>query len=301
MPTVTWTPSGFNFYVEAEMRAYMQSVHDALLAVGCVQTTDTGQLDIATAVAATGSPSQYYVTYAPLIYKWPGVNGYPDLYIRLVFNIANRFSTNTCNVPSAQVSISTGTNGAGVLTGQVIWAQPTIQTLQNGFAYANDNLGGVASSGDDYLAICTNPGRQSATTNLTWAVPFFAIERQKNGDYHCSQVYLQPDIRSSPLPNATAAISTQSVVAGQISALSPGCAFIGTPNTLLDQIVGQRFYRRDRVKGIDVFKPLITVPATHAFGSVLTIGGEGYTSCGSVGNRTSIGHALTWFPAMKTG
>ena len=305
---VIWTPGGFNFYDTAQMRLYMQSVHDTFIALGLTQTGDSGQLDISTAVAQSGTVgARYNYTYLPLLYKWQGVDGYPDLYIYLAFNISNRFSTNVANIPSIQVAIGRSTTGTGGLTsGTFLWAQPNVTDLQSGYGYLDDNLGGVAAVGDDFLTFCCNPGRHSNFISgsqypHTWGVPFFAVQRQKNGSFHTTQVVLTQDIRNAALPTATAPINILSMRGSTASTLNPACAFVNAPVQFAGDPVIQKFYRFDASLPTAEFTPMIAVPSSYQYGSSIEIDGKGYTSCGpGVGARISSTIANTWYPAIRT-
>lgn len=305
---VIWTPGGFNFYDTAQMRLYMQSIHDAFISLGLTKTADTGQLNISTAVAQSGTVgANFNYVYPPLIYKWAGTNGYPDLYIYLAFNVSNRYSTNVANIPSMVVAIGKSTTGAGALTpGTYLLAQPNTTIYQGGFGYLDDGLGGIAAIGDDFLTFCCNPGRHSNYTSSsqyphTWGLPFFAIQRQLNGDYHASQVVIGQDIRYTPLPTATAAINVVSMIGSTIKTLNPACAFVDSPVQFNGDPVLQKFYRFDRSQPLSEFRPLVTVPSSFAYGSSVEIDGKGYTSCGpGVGARVSTNNANTWYPAIQT-
>lgn len=305
MAVINFTPGGFNFFVTAEMRAYMQSLHDALLDAGLEQTEDAGQIDLGTVeVVANQTSGQFSHIYPPLLYKWPGVDDYPDLYLRIAFSIGNRYGNNTCHVPAAMVTIGTGTNGAGALTGVVLAAMPSDVALQNGYSYVDDNLPGVIATADSYLSVCVNPGQHSSHANHRWGLPFFCVERQSNGDYHCTSVTINRDLRSTPAPTATPGINILSCVNGVARVLPVPCAFIDGPTAINGEPVVQKVYRYDRDAAVAEFSPMVAIHHTTALWSTVDVDmGDHvrmYMSCGSeTGNRITTTVANTWIPAMR--
>lgn len=305
MPVINFTPGGFNFFVTAEMRAYMQAFHDALLDAGLEQTEDTGQLDIATAEAASGTQSgSFAYQYAPLLYKWPGTGDYPDVFIWIAWRIANRNRENTGNVPCPIVSIGSGTSGDGVLTGVSLPAMPSGVSLQNSYTFVDSQLPGVIAVDDDFLSICVNPGQHSSNVNHRWGLPFLCIERQENGDYHCTTVTIHGDIRSTPSPTATVGIRVVSCIEGAMKDLPVPCAFIDGPTTINGEPVIQKVYRHDRDDHIAEFSPLVAIPHTTALWATVDVDmGDHmrmYMSCGpDTGNRISTTVPNTWVPAMR--
>lgn len=298
-------PSGYNFYEQAQLRAYLGDFDAAMLAAGLERTADTGQLDVATVVPATNTYSGYYVhLFAPMVYKWPGVGGYPDLCLRVRFSVGNTYGSNTGHVPTAAVTIGTGTTGSAELTGVVLTAQATVPLFQNENTFMSDERDGYIAVGDSFLSVCINPGVQSNDTNHRWGVPFFCIEREENGDYHCTLLSLPGDLRYAPTPATAPAITVESCLNGVKSELSPACAFLGVPAGSGSAINYQPFFRGAR-SGFALFSPLVAVSASTPLGSSFEVEGQTdsatYMSCGTdVGNRVSICTPNMWVPAIKT-
>lgn len=298
-------PNGYNFYDQAQLRAYLGDFDAAMIAAGLERTADTGQLDVATVVPATNIASGWFVhLFAPMLYKWPGVGNYPDLYLRVRFSVGNIFVSNTGHVPAAAVTVGTGTTGSAELTGVVLTAQDAEPAFQNGYRFMSDERDGYVASGDSFLSVCINPGRQSSETMHRWGVPFFCIEREENGDYHCTRLRLPGDLRSAPTPDTTPAITVESCLNGVKSELSPACAFLGVPAGSGSAINYQPFFRGAR-SGFALFSPLVAVSASTPLGSSFEVEGQTgssiYMSCGTdVGNRVSICTPNMWVPAIKT-
>lgn len=305
MPVINFTPGGYNFFVTAEMRAYMQALHDALLDAGLEQTEDTGQIDLETVESTANSTSGYFgYSYPPLLYKWPGSNGYPDLYLRMFFSIANAYGDNTCHVPAMVITVGTGTDGAGELTGTVLSVMPTVLALQTGNSFTDSMLPGVVAFDDSFLSVCVNPGQHSSGANHLWGLPFFCIERQQNGDYHCTTVTMTGDIRYVPAPTATPGIMVASCIDGVAANLPIPCAFIDGPTVIDGGPVIQKVYRHDRDSAIAEFSPLVAIHHTTALWSTVDIDlGDHvriYMSCGpNSGNRITTTVPNTWIPAMR--
>lgn len=90
---------------DATWRAWVTGIHNALAALGTLtQTSDTGQINLATATKAAGGYEIWRFTDA--------LQATAPCFIRLSYS-----STSVCAI---QFSYGTGTNGAGTLTGNVI-------------------------------------------------------------------------------------------------------------------------------------------------------------------------------------
>lgn len=301
-----YTPSRADFITTEGLRSYMGELNAALLACGLERTSDSGQMDVETVTALPNTGGNFNHIYPPLLYKWPGIGSYPDIYIRIVLTVGNAYSVNTCHVPMMQVSVGRGTNGAGQLTGtDVLIAAPNNAILQGSYTYIYSGLGGVISFADDFLCVCIDPGRHSSNDNHRWGLPFFCIERQENGDFHSTRITLASDIRYTPAPTATAVIKVASSIDGVVKTMDHPCAFISAPELIDGEVVVQKVYRHDRVQNISEFSPLVAVPASLPLWASLDFehGDEvrTYVGCGTdVGNRITNVVANTWVPAMRT-
>lgn len=98
--------STLDYSVQANFTAFINGVHQAILNRGWLQTTDTGQCDPATVVVPASGAYAGYVNYKTN-------DGVGDIfYLRLRFGRSG--SVRSCKF---DVSVGTGTDGAGNLTG----------------------------------------------------------------------------------------------------------------------------------------------------------------------------------------
>ena len=307
MSTHVYAPTLAEFITTGGIRSYMGEMNAAFLACGLERSSDTGQMNLDTVVANGNTTSGvFHHIYPPVLYKWPGVIGYPDLYIKITLTVGSAYASNTCHVPMMQVSVGRGTDGAGALTGgDKLHSAPSYASMQGNYAYNYPGTDGVVSLADDFLCVCVSPGRHSSNNNHRWGLPFFCIERQENGDFHSTRVVLNGDIRDTPPSEMTPAISIISSIDGVTKTLDPACAFIGAPASIGGEAVLQKVYRHDREKVFSEFSPMVAVFGSQPLWAGLEIEHDGstrgYVSCGSdVGNRITSSVANTWVPAMRT-
>lgn len=90
-------------------RAWAQFIHNALITAGWTVTADTGQINLTTVAAPVGAnASQGYEI-------WQTNDGVsPTIYLKLEYG-----SGPSINFPAIWVTIGTGTNGSGTISGQV--------------------------------------------------------------------------------------------------------------------------------------------------------------------------------------
>lgn len=87
---------------------FIKNFHDALLAVGLTQTSDTGQLDLSTAGPTRSGTANF--SYGYTVYKLPSVSGLDDIFIR-INHTNNNDASPVAYLP--RFTIGTGTDGAG--------------------------------------------------------------------------------------------------------------------------------------------------------------------------------------------
>ncbi|RQH69982.1 hypothetical protein IPC102_09415 [Pseudomonas aeruginosa] len=99
----------------ADRQRAFQELHDALLAVGLVQTADTGQL--ADFSGVTGDvPGATTVTYGYRIYRLnDSLQATSPVFLKVVFGARGGSSSGTWDVPNFGLEIGTGTDGTGNL------------------------------------------------------------------------------------------------------------------------------------------------------------------------------------------
>jgi hypothetical protein len=117
-------------------RAWINEIHNALIAFGWVQTSDTGQINFSTVTSpAAGSTFQGYAVYR----MNDSLQSTCPVYMRIDFGSASTAAHVSWKV---QVTIG-GTNGAGTLTGNVSTAQTYAATTAAG---TNDTMRTSGSS-----------------------------------------------------------------------------------------------------------------------------------------------------------
>lgn len=150
---------------DAEFRAWAQSVHDALIAVGLVQAADTGQINFATVARPLANADAGYAVYR----FSDALQATRPVFIRLLFGAGNAVTT-----PRLGVQIGTGTNGAGTLNGVV----SQNRTLTNTSA-ATANVLSWASGSTNRVTFC-----MWGADSTTGRAVAFGVERthDANGD-----------------------------------------------------------------------------------------------------------------------
>lgn len=108
MATQTYV-SNIDHTNDVGFRAWAKELHDALIACGLVQTSDTGQINFTTATRPGTNQSLY------AIYRFnDSLQSSRPVFIRL------EYGTSTAAAgPQLYISVGTGTTGAGVLTGVI--------------------------------------------------------------------------------------------------------------------------------------------------------------------------------------
>ena len=112
MNKVTWGAINGKNDSAANLKAWIQALHDNLIASGLVQTADTGQLSIS-GISATLSAGSYL---APLIYRFDDALAGSSPVIIKLRPYAGYFGT-ASPWGNVAISIGTATDGAGGLTG----------------------------------------------------------------------------------------------------------------------------------------------------------------------------------------
>jgi hypothetical protein len=113
---------------DAEFRAWGLELHNALVAAGLVNTSDTGQIDFATVVRAAGNTAAGYK-----IYRFnDALQATAPIFLKLEFGSS---SSNTA--PNMWLTVGTGTNGAGTINGTVTPRRTTARSSLPGSAVTN--------------------------------------------------------------------------------------------------------------------------------------------------------------------
>lgn len=108
MTLTTWTSVVSNTSSDATWRSEMTSIHNAIIAVGLVQTADTGQINLSTAVRAAVSTPVGYEIFA---FNDALQATYP-VYIKVEYGMGT-----SSNYPGIWITVGNSTDGAGTLNG----------------------------------------------------------------------------------------------------------------------------------------------------------------------------------------
>lgn len=187
MTTATDTTLVWRAASTTENYNWIKKISDALTAVGCNLTSDTGQINLSgTTVTIPSSPDDTFKQAGYQIRKLER-SGFPTLFIRIDYGVRryNPFSTAANNVgPAIRISVGTETNGAGVLGGVTFNAFKAYSGRGYYWFYEEPPVGQrplfFSSDGQNYLTMCIDPalagGSASYRTNSD--VPLvFALER----------------------------------------------------------------------------------------------------------------------------
>lgn len=110
---------------DAQFREWGKAISDSLQAVGIVKTADSGQIDWATVAAPTSANTQ--MGYE--IYRFNDtLQSTAPVFIKLAFGSGTSYSH-----PALWISVGTGSNGSGTITGEIL---PEQQNYANAFATA---------------------------------------------------------------------------------------------------------------------------------------------------------------------
>lgn len=194
---------------DANFRAWGEAISQSFVAASLVRTADTGQINWATVVrAAPGNGATPEVSFGFDIFRFSdAMQGTKPVFIKVEYGVAydnnTTFGTVTPGCPFVAVSVGTGTNGAGALTGLVSTRTRFIgnlgsQSFNNGNAsggtgaVAGNTIVPVHASGDgSYINMVVGASAQAqpfyntAHTITNRASPFpclLSIERTRNAD-----------------------------------------------------------------------------------------------------------------------
>ena len=103
---------------DAQFRAWGKAISDSLQAVGIVKTADSGQINWATVAAPTAANTQ--MGYE--IYRFNDtLQSTAPVFIKLDFG-----SGSSSTRPALWISVGTGSNGSGTITGEILPAQQNV-------------------------------------------------------------------------------------------------------------------------------------------------------------------------------
>lgn len=149
---------------DAEYRAHIQAISNAMSAVGWAKTADTGQIDTATATKPASGIAAGYEIWA----MTDALQSTSPVFIKLNYKMYS------ATFPSVDISIGNATNGAGNLAGP---GASYVTTM-----FANTGPAGVyyptmASGAPNRVCMILGANTASAQWNA-----WFSVEREKNAD-----------------------------------------------------------------------------------------------------------------------
>lgn len=187
MTTATDTTLIWRAGTTAENYNWIKKISDALTAVGCALTSDTGQVNLSgTTVAIPSTPDMSFKLAGYQIRKLER-SGFPTIFIRIDYGVRRytSFSSAANNVsPVLRITFGTETNGAGVLGG--VSNVGGLKFYSDWGYYWQGELPPAAvrplffaSDGQNYLTMSIDPALAGGGVNRTSAiVPLvFALER----------------------------------------------------------------------------------------------------------------------------
>jgi hypothetical protein len=124
MATDVRSPTNWRTDAAADLQSWSQAVHAALIAVGLVQTADTGQANLAT-ITSPGSPNS---AGGYEIFRFNDtLQATAPVFIKVEYGGGNQAGNSN---PAIWITVGTGTNGAGTITG-VTFARLQLQILDS--------------------------------------------------------------------------------------------------------------------------------------------------------------------------
>lgn len=158
---VAWGAITNNPTDDATTRLRITHVHNAILAAGLVQTSDTGQVNPADATTPAASSSSGYT-----IYRFnDSRQGVDPLFMRIdwfVGTFSRRFAP--------RITTGTGSDGSGTLTGQLS-VQHSVGGSTSGASGTVTACQTYACHTDGFFGICVGPNNTGTTESIcTWTI-----------------------------------------------------------------------------------------------------------------------------------
>jgi hypothetical protein len=173
MTATSWTVSSAIGVSDAAFRAWGQAISTALAALGLVQTADTGQINWSTVTKPT-------VTATAQGYEvWrfnDALQATAPIYVKIEYGSA----TSSFTAPGVWVTVGTGSNGAGTITGTDIAnvsgaVTGRLACLQNGGTGSTAISYATADADGSALALALHPNAGTSNTGM-----YVLIERTRD-------------------------------------------------------------------------------------------------------------------------
>lgn len=176
-----------------DLKDWVKLTHDAMIAIGCIQTSDTGQLDISL-IAEPTAGTNYVLGYRVYEINDSLSSTYP-IYIKIVF--APRRMSNISDEPASPcgyIQVGFGTDGAGNIVGPILCNSYTFASytgVSARLAY-NPNSLSAACKLNGYLFLTIGTG-------ATWL---------NSGSYNCTAffLYLKRTVDSNGNPDGNGCV-----------------------------------------------------------------------------------------------
>lgn len=216
------------------IKAWIQLTHDAFISVGCIQTEDTGQLDIESITDITLVSS----TLGYRIYELnDSLSSTYPIYIKVTF--APRRSSNTSTLPATpncSVQFGKGTNGSGGLVGAVsIGDAYSSFTSNSGAISYYDSSHSLAYKEDGYLVALVGQTCFSGPLN-SYGSPLFFLLKRLNTEGDFTVIYPTNTIGTRSATRSDLLSVTYQYITGQ-ALESQAPVFMGVPNSIVNGIV----------------------------------------------------------------
>lgn len=213
---------------DADFRAWCQGIHAALIAVGLVQTADTGQINMSTAVRGSNNAAAGYE-----IFRFSdALQATAPVFIKIEYGLG---PSSSFDEPSLWVTAGSATNGAGVLS------QSTARLVapQNVAKSAGVQLAMYASGDGSRFALAYSVDLSSTAVGHPHA--YIAVERTRDsGGVNTADGFI-----ASAGPGAGSSAWKSAAAGTGVAAFGPCLpvsASLGTPTVGANSGVGTMIY-----------------------------------------------------------
>lgn len=207
------TTNPFQHDTDANFRIWTKAVHDAVIAAGLVQTSDTGQIDFAT----VNKPSTNSMAI-PAMYRFNDtLQATAPIFVQLTFGTGDTNAT----WPGMVVGVGTATNGTNLLTGRT-WSAGTMK--YGGTPTIPCDLRVASGLDKSYLALFW-----AINQSTTQGGGGFVIDRSRNADGspNADGFYIFVYLGSGAVSTLSSSASISNAGAGVQSIGGPVCAVGG--------------------------------------------------------------------------
>jgi hypothetical protein len=180
MTTSTFT-CGYSVADATATQNWVTALHTALTTVGLVQTSDTGQVT----PSAIAAPTTANVAVGYTVYRFNDAaqSTYP-LFLKVEFG-SQGHATAASGYPGVWLTVGTGSNGSGTITG-TLFARTQLGITATGTTATGSasTFTGRASGGTDWVSLFPWTNLMASANGVgatAYRAPFFHIERTNSG------------------------------------------------------------------------------------------------------------------------